>query len=203
MLENNKSILIGILGIQGAYLKHQEVLESLSVKNIIVKYSKQLDEIDGLIIPGGETTAFTKQMNGEITFKNLKRFAKENPTFGTCAGLITQGVGINDKRVLQLEVLDATIERNAYGTQIESFIDEIDLNFDSDGKPFQAIFIRAPKIIKVGKDVKILANLNNKPVLIENELHLGASFHPELTDDFRIHKYFIEKVEFGLATNNN
>ncbi|MDA3871886.1 MAG: pyridoxal 5'-phosphate synthase glutaminase subunit PdxT, partial [Candidatus Marinimicrobia bacterium] len=87
------------------------------------------------------------------------------------------------------------IERNAYGSQIESFIDDIDLKFDDSKKPFQAIFIRAPKIIKVENDIKVLATLNDEPVLVENKLHLGATFHPELTDDFRIHKYFIDKVE--------
>ncbi len=187
-------ISIGILGIQGAYFKHQEVLNSLSVKNVIVKYSEQLNDIDGLIIPGGETTAFAKQLNDKITFANLKLFAKNKPTFGTCAGIITQGNGANDKRVLQLNVLDATIERNAYGSQIESFIADVDLKFDNSKKPFQAIFIRAPKIIEVGKGINILATLNNEPVLIENKLHLGTTFHPELTNDYRIHKYFIDKV---------
>ena len=187
-------LTIGILGIQGAYLKHKEILESLSVKSIIVKYSKQLDDIDGLIIPGGETTAFTKQMNYKITFDDLKKFAMTNPTFGTCAGIITQSTGINNKKILQLEVLNAIIERNAYGSQIDSFIDKIDLKFDNSNEPFQAIFIRAPKIIEVGNDIKVLATLNGEPVLIESKSHLGATFHPELTNDSRIHKYFIDKV---------
>ena len=188
-------LTIGILGIQGAYFKHKGILESLSVKSVIVKYSQQLNDIDGLIIPGGETTAFSKQLDHEITFDNLQKFAKTKHTFGTCAGIIVQGKGINNKKVLQLEVLNVTIERNAYGSQIESFIDDIDLKFDDSKKPFQAIFIRAPKIIQVGNDIKVLATLNGKPVLVENKLHLGATFHPELTDDFRIHKYFIEKVK--------
>lgn len=195
MLENNKSILIGILGIQGAYFKHKEILGSLSVKSVIVKYSRQLNDIDGLIIPGGETTAFTKQMSYEITFENLQKFANVKPTFGTCAGIITQAKGINNKKILQLKVLDVAIERNAYGSQINSFINDIDLTFDNTNKPFQAIFIRAPKITNIGNNIKVLASLKNNPVLIENKLHLGATFHPELTDDLRIHKYFIDKVE--------
>lgn len=191
-------LIIGILGIQGAYLKHKEILGSLSVKNVVVKYSHQLNDINGLIIPGGETTAFTKQMNYEITFENLQKFANVKPTFGTCAGIITQGEGINNKKILQLKVLNANIERNAYGSQIDSFIEDIDLIFDDSNKPFQAIFIRAPKITNIGNDIKVLATLKNNPVLIENKLHLGATFHPELTDDFRIHKYFIDKVKINI-----
>ncbi len=184
---------IGVLGIQGAYLKHEHVLKELGIQSVIVKYAAQLDKLDGLIIPGGESTVISRQLGFRLSWEDLYSFSKEKGVFGTCAGLILLGNGGSDPRVRQLGVLDAAIERNAYGSQIESFSEDVALSFDS--KPFHAVFIRAPKILSWGKNVQVLATLKNRPVMIRQDKLLGAAFHPELTDDVRIHEYFIQMCE--------
>ncbi|MDZ7796426.1 MAG: pyridoxal 5'-phosphate synthase glutaminase subunit PdxT [Candidatus Marinimicrobia bacterium] len=185
---------IGVLGIQGACSRHAEILSSAGVPAVMVKYREQLREIDGLIIPGGESTTMTKMMDFRIGYDDIREYGKDHPIFGTCAGLIMLGRGCNDPRVRQLGFLDAGNLRNAYGSQKESFIEEISLTFDPD-KSFHAVFIRAPQIESTGKSVRVLARYEHKPVLIESGIHLGASFHPELTADTRIHRYFIQKVK--------
>jgi len=184
---------IGVLGIQGAYLKHEHVLKELDVQPVIVKYAAQLDHLDGLIIPGGESTVITRQLGFRLDWEDLYAFSKKKAVFGTCAGLIMLGKGCEDPRVRQLGVLDAIIERNAYGSQIESFTENVSLSFDD--HPFHAVFIRAPKILSWGKNVSVLAILKNRPVMIRENNLLGAAFHPELTDDVRIHEYFIQMCE--------
>lgn len=184
---------IGVLGIQGAFSRHAEVLSHCDASVDIIKYSEQLSGIDGLVIPGGESTTMSRMMGFRIDYKDILAFGKEKPVFGTCAGLILLGKGIQDPRVRQLSLMDAEIERNAYGSQKESFIDDITLSFDPD-KAFPAVFIRAPRIRKCIPQ-QVLACLGNEAVLIENELHLGATFHPELSGDDRIHRYFIQKIK--------
>ena len=184
---------IGVLGIQGAYEKHAFSLTLTGAKAVIIKYREQLDQIDGLILPGGESTTMSKMMGFRIGYDDILEFARKKPVFGTCAGLILLGKGVNDSRVHQLELMDVTVARNAYGSQKDSFVDDLILKFDPDN-PFHAVFIRAPQIEKTGKDIRILATCDNTPVLIESELYLGASFHPELTPDPRIHEYFINKT---------
>ena len=184
---------IGVLGIQGAYEKHAFSLTLAGAKAVIIKYREQLDQIDGLILPGGESTTMSKMMGFRIGYEDILVFAREKPVFGTCAGLILLGKGVDDPRVHQLELMDVTVARNAYGSQKDSFVDDLILEFDPDN-PFHAVFIRAPQIENIGKDIHILATCNNTPVLIESELYLGTSFHPELTPDPRIHEYFINKT---------
>ena len=184
---------IGVLGIQGAYEKHARAIELSGAKTEIIKYREQLDHIDGLILPGGESTTMTKLMGFRIGYDDILAFAKNKPVFGTCAGLILLGKGIDDPRVEQFELLDAVISRNAYGSQKDSFVDNIELTFDK-GRPFHAVFIRAPRVDIVGKNVTVLASCDGKPVLIRSGSYLGATFHPELTPDTRIHKYFIDNV---------
>ena len=163
-------------------------------KAVIVKYREQLDHIDGLILPGGESTTMSKMMGFRIGYEDILDFARKKPVFGTCAGLILLGGGIDDPRVHQLELMDVNVARNAYGSQKDSFVEDLVLEFDPDN-PFHAVFIRAPQIEKIGKDIRVLARCDNAPVLIESELYLGASFHPELTLDSRIHEYFINKTK--------
>ena len=170
------------------------MLEYSGAKSEIIKYREQLEHIDGLILPGGESTTMTKLMGFRIAYDDLLSFAKKKPVFGTCAGLILLGKGIDDPRVKQFGILDADISRNAYGSQKDSFVDNIDLSFDPN-HPYHAVFIRAPKIEKIRGDIKILAECQGKPVLIESGLYLGATFHPELTDDPRIHTYFVQKIK--------
>ncbi|MEA2077798.1 MAG: pyridoxal 5'-phosphate synthase glutaminase subunit PdxT [Candidatus Marinimicrobia bacterium] len=189
---------IGILGIQGAYEKHALAVELAGVKTEIIKYREQLDQIDGLILPGGESTTMSKVMGFRISFDDIFDFAKRKPVFGTCAGLILLGKGIDDHRVKQFELMDVTVTRNAYGSQKDSFVDNIKLNFDPEN-PFHAVFIRAPQIEKIGDDIRVLASCDGKPVMVESNLYLGVSFHPELTRDPRIHKYFVQKI---MEVNN-
>lgn len=185
---------IGILGIQGAYARHADILSLAGAVPEIVKYGKQLEHLDGLIIPGGESSTMTKMMGFRIAYDDILQFGKSKPIFGTCAGLILLGKGISDPRVHQLELIDASISRNAYGSQKDSFVDDITLRFDIE-KLYHAVFIRAPQIVSVGDSIRVLAKCDNIPVLVESGLHLSTSFHPELTEDTRIHQYFIQKVK--------
>ncbi|MCD6233418.1 MAG: pyridoxal 5'-phosphate synthase glutaminase subunit PdxT [Candidatus Marinimicrobia bacterium] len=180
---------IGVLAIQGAFRKHAEALESLKTQPVIVKYAADLNYLDGLIIPGGESTVMTRQLGFRLSWEDLNAFAQKKAVFGTCAGLILLGKGCSDPRVRQLGLLDAAIERNAYGSQIESFTENVTLSFDK--HPFHAVFIRAPKILKVGKEAEIVATFRGEAVMIRQKHLLGAAFHPELTNDVRIHDYFI------------
>jgi len=184
---------IGVLGIQGAYEKHARAVELSGAKAEIIKYREQLDHIDGLILPGGESTTMTKLMGFRISYDNILNFAKKKPVFGTCAGLILLGKGIDDPRVKQFGILDVSVSRNAYGSQKDSFVDNIELAFDP-GKAFHAVFIRAPRIEKTAQEIKVLAQCNGEAVLVESGQYLGATFHPELTDDARIHRYFVQKI---------
>ena len=186
-------VKIGILGIQGAYEKHANAITLAGARAEIIKYREQLDSVDGLILPGGESTTMSKMMGFRISYEDILTFGMKKPIFGTCAGLILLGKGVNDPRVHQLEIMDVEVSRNAYGSQKDSFVDDIIVNFDD--APFHAVFIRAPQINKLGSDIRILASCNNTPVLVESNMHLGASFHPELTPDSRIHQYFINKIK--------
>ncbi len=184
---------IGVLGIQGAYEKHAKAIELAGARSEIIKYREQLAHVQGLILPGGESTTMTKIMGYRISYEDIVNFAKDKPLFGTCAGLILMGKGVEDPRVKQLKLMDVEVSRNAYGSQKDSFVDELKLSFD-ENNDFHAVFIRAPQIVKIGKDIKVLAICDNKPVLIESDKHLAATFHPELTPDSRIHRYFIQKI---------
>lgn len=192
-MTNASNLIIGVLGIQGAYEKHAKAIELAGAKAEIIKYREQLDHIQGLILPGGESTTMTKVMGYKISYEDIVNFAQTRSLFGTCAGLILLGKGANDPRVHQLELMDVQVSRNAYGSQKDSFVDELTLNFDSDNN-FHAVFIRAPQIEKIGKNIRVLASYNGKAVLVESDSHLAATFHPELTPDPRIHKYFIHKI---------
>ncbi len=185
---------IGVLGIQGAYARHAEMIVLAGGESEIVKYREQLDGLDGLIIPGGESTTMTKVLGFRITHDDILAFAQHKPVFGTCAGLILIGGGVTDPRVRQLGLIDVNISRNAYGSQKDSFVSDISLEFDR-GVPFHAVFIRAPLVLSVGGNVTVLSVHENAPVLIGSGMHLGATFHPELTHDTRIHRYFIQTVK--------
>ncbi|MBW6458675.1 MAG: pyridoxal 5'-phosphate synthase glutaminase subunit PdxT [FCB group bacterium] len=187
-------IRIGVLGIQGAFAKHAEVIAGAGVEVCVIKYREQLEHIDGLIIPGGESTAMTKMFGFRIDENDLRFFGKSKPVFGTCAGLILIGSASDDPRVRPLELMDVRVDRNAYGSQKESFVEDITLDFDRT-YPFPAIFIRAPRVVSFHPDIRVLSHAGNTPVLLESRLHLGASFHPELTADKRIHQYFVQKVK--------
>ena len=186
-------MLIGILAAQGAYKKHKDILDSINVNSIYIKNNNQLSGCDGLIIPGGESTAISNIIDTNDLYEPIKEFASKSYVFGTCAGMILMGCNRPTKSIKPLNLIDIKVSRNAYGSQLESFVDTISLSFDRD--MFTGIFIRAPKIIGISKDTEILSIYNDSPVLIRKNRFLASSFHPELTNDYRVHKYFVNMVQ--------
>ncbi|MBA2369289.1 MAG: pyridoxal 5'-phosphate synthase glutaminase subunit PdxT [Candidatus Protochlamydia sp.] len=189
-------MLIGVLALQGNFAKHEQMLKSMGLAVRQVRKPADLEGCDGLIIPGGESTVMLRQMNFIELKRPLLEFAKNKPVFGTCAGLILMSNHIEGSEMMPLGLLDVTVERNAYGRQIESFESSILLNLNKDHeKVVPAFFIRAPRIRSNGKDVSILGLLEEEPVLVQQGFHLGATFHPELTGECTIHEYFIQLVQ--------
>jgi pyridoxal 5'-phosphate synthase pdxT subunit len=182
---------IGVLALQGDFDAHRRRLEELGAEVVLVKKPEQLSEIDGLIIPGGESGTFLKLL-GEEGLAKLKDFVRAKPTFGTCAGCILLAANVENPKQVGLGALDITVRRNAYGRQIDSSIREG--RFFND--PIEMVFIRAPKIERVGEGVEVIATEGKEkvPVLVRNGKTLAATFHPELSDDRRIHQYFLDLV---------
>jgi 5'-phosphate synthase pdxT subunit len=180
---------IGVLALQGDFDAHRRRLEELGAEVVLVKKPEQLDEIDGLVIPGGESSAFLKLL-GEQGFEKLKQFVRSRPTFGTCAGAILLANEVENPQQPGLGALDITVRRNAYGRQVDSSIREGRFHND----PIEMVFIRAPKIARIGADVEVVATEGADPVLVRQGNTLAATFHPELSDDPRIHQYFLTLV---------
>jgi 5'-phosphate synthase pdxT subunit len=186
---------IGVLALQGDFAKHAEVLSSLGVQVQEIRKPHELDDCQGLIIPGGESTVMLRQIEFIKMREALLLFAKKHPIFGTCAGLIIMSQTIQSSSFEPFKLLNIEVERNAFGRQLESFQSFVTLELTAGHlKRFPAFFIRAPRIRKWGDEVHILAKLENEPILVRHGHHLGASFHPELTADPQIHLYFIEMV---------
>ena len=185
---------IGILALQGDIAKHASMVEKSGCKAVLVRYTRQLTEIDGLIIPGGESTTIGKLLvRFELLNPLISEISRGLPVFGTCAGLILLAKNIENSEQPRLGFLDITVARNAYGPQIESF--EADIRVPAVGDmPLRAVFIRAPVISAVSPAVDVLASYEERPVFIRQGMLLGASFHPELTDDMRIHRFFGDMV---------
>ena len=182
-------MMIGILALQGDFDAHRRRLEELGAEVVLVKKPEQLDQIDALVIPGGESSTFLKLL-GEEGFAKLKDFVRAKPTFGTCAGAILLANEIENPPQKGLGALDIRIRRNAYGRQIDSSIREGRLN----GNPIEMVFIRAPKIERIGEGVEVVATEGRDPVMVRKGKTLAATFHPELSEDSRIHRYFLDLV---------
>ena len=184
---------IGVLNLQGAVTEHLNMLASLDgVRPMTVKQPERLSQLDGLIIPGGESTAISRLIKQNGLFEPIQSFAKQGKgIFGTCAGLVLCGSSTRHNEVEQLGLLDITVERNGFGRQIDSFETKIDVA--PIGQQIPAVFIRAPYITKTGKQVTQLAFIDNHCVMAEQNNILVCSFHPELTTDNRIMRYFVEK----------
>ena len=180
---------IGVLALQGDFDAHRKRLEELSAEVVLVKNPEQLDEIDGLIIPGGESSTFLKLL-GEAGFEKLKQFVRLKPTFGTCAGAILLANEVENPPQAGLGALDIRIRRNAYGRQLDSSIREGKF----DNTPIEMVFIRAPKIERVGPAVEILATEGEDPVVVRQGKVMAATFHPELSGDTRVHRTFLDLV---------
>src|SRR5712672_813517 len=179
---------IGVLALQGDFDAHRLRLEELGAKVVLVKKPAQLDEIDGLIIPGGESGTFLKLL-GEEGFAKLKQFVRLKPTFGTCAGAILLATEVENPRQDGLGALNIRIRRNAYGRQIDSSIREGKLlGNDHQESPLEMVFIRAPKIEQIGEGVEIIATEGDDPVAVRQGKNMAATFHPELSADPRVHQ---------------
>ncbi len=191
--------MIGVLALQGNYSKHIEILDKLKISSCEVRYNNQLDEINGLIIPGGESTTMTDLMSRNNFYDKIQLFSQTKPILGTCAGLIMMAKSVLDKRVKPLEILDIEVDRNAYGRQVHSFINKLPIKLEKDLETISAPFIRAPQITKVGKNVEIISNYNKKPVAVKSGIHMGLSFHPELNNITIFHDFVFIK-QFSSKT---
>jgi 5'-phosphate synthase pdxT subunit len=182
---------IGVLALQGDFDAHRRRLEALGAEVVLIKKPQQLDEIDGLVIPGGESGTFLKLL-GEAGFEKLKQFVHGKPTFGTCAGAILLANEVENPKQSGLGALNIRIRRNAYGRQIDSSVREG--RFGS--QPIEMVFIRAPKIERVGPEVEVIATegKDNDPVAVRQGKVMAATFHPELSDDTRVHESFLNLV---------
>lgn len=190
---------IGVLALQGDFDAHRRRLEELGAQVVLVKKPEQLDEIEGLVIPGGESGTFLKLL-GEAGFEKLKQFVHLRPTFGTCAGAILLAKEVENPPQQGLGALNIRVRRNAYGRQIDSSIREgkffarLDDNMTDGETPLEMVFIRAPKIVDVGQGVEVIAKEGNDPVAVKQGKAMAATFHPELSEDTRVHRAFLDLV---------
>jgi pyridoxal 5'-phosphate synthase pdxT subunit len=180
---------IGVLAMQGDFDAHRRRLEELGAEVVLVRKPEQFDQIDGLVIPGGESGTFLKLL-GEAGFAKLKKFVLSKPSFGTCAGCILLATDVENPTQAGLGALDMTVRRNAYGRQIDSSIREGKFL----GSPVEMVFIRAPKIERMGSGVEVVATEGTDAVLVRKGKTMASTFHPELSDDPRIHQYFLDLV---------
>lgn len=189
-------MIVGVLAVQGDFAEHISVLNSLGIETVEVRLPKDLVDINAIIIPGGESTTIRRLLDlYDLSDPIISLVSAGTPVWGTCAGMIMLAKNLIDSRPEPLSLMDITVTRNAFGRQVDSF--EADLNFPVLGEdPFHAIFIRAPAVSGIGKDVKVLGRLDeNTPVaLLQNQM-LVTSFHPELTADSRFHQFFLSLVE--------
>jgi 5'-phosphate synthase pdxT subunit len=185
-------LTIGVLALQGAYDAHVKTLTELGAKSRLVRVPKELEGLDGLIMPGGESTTMLKFLDRNGFFDILQAFVKTTPTFGTCAGAILLATGVESPAQRSLAALDITVERNAYGRQIDSTILTVETALH--GPPLEMVFIRAPRIVEAGADVQVLARRDDFPVLVRQGSIMAATFHPELSSDRRVHRLFVESV---------
>jgi pyridoxal 5'-phosphate synthase pdxT subunit len=185
---------IGVLALQGDFDAHRRRLEELGAEVVLVRRSEQFDEIDGLVIPGGESTTFLKLLDSEC-FRKLNKFVHSKPTFGTCAGAIMLARQVENPSQPGLDALDITIRRNAYGRQIDSSIVEGPSALGD--APLEMVFIRAPRIERVGAGVEVLAKRGDDPVLVRKGSVMAATFHPELSADTRVHAEFLKLARNG------
>jgi 5'-phosphate synthase pdxT subunit len=183
---------IGVLAIQGDFDAHAVALREAGAEPVLVRKPDELATVEGLIIPGGESTTFLKFLERDGFLSALEDFVRTKPTFGTCAGCILLAKEVTQPTQQSLGVLDVTVERNAYGRQIDSVIEMSPTALE--GGPMELVYIRAPRIVKTGPGVQILAERDGFPVLVEQDHIMAATFHPELSNDRRVHQRFVELV---------
>jgi pyridoxal 5'-phosphate synthase pdxT subunit len=187
---------IGVLAIQGDYAAHAEALTECGATPVEVRKVEELNGLDGLILPGGESTTILKFLERGHLFDKLKEFCSSRPVFGTCAGAILLAREVRNPPQRSLGVLDAVVERNAYGRQIDSSILFSDTKLHGD--KLEMVFIRAPRIVEMGPQVEVLAQRDGMATLVRQGKLMAATFHPELTSDRRVHKAFVDLVQANL-----
>jgi pyridoxal 5'-phosphate synthase pdxT subunit len=189
---------VGVLSLQGDFAAHGAALERAGAEPVYVREREQLEDLDGLVIPGGESTTMLKLMRAEGMIEPLAEFGRRKPVFGTCAGAILLAKEVTNPAQESLGLMDLTVERNAYGRQLDSRVVALDpspeFRREIEPGPLEAVFIRAPIIRDLTDRARVLARYNGDPVLVEQGKHLVATFHPELTTDSRVHRYFVEKL---------
>jgi 5'-phosphate synthase pdxT subunit len=193
--QHGRAVTIGILALQGAYEAHAKTLQSLGVTTKLIRTPDDLTaspKIDGLIIPGGESTTMLKFLERNHFLDVLTTFVQHTPTFGTCAGAILLAKDVQHPAQTSLAAMDITVERNAYGRQIDSAI--LTAPTQLEGAPLEMVFIRAPRITHTGPQVEILATRDGFPVLVRERHLLAATFHPELSSDTRVHQLFLDLI---------
>jgi 5'-phosphate synthase pdxT subunit len=184
---------VGVLALQGDFEAHEKALARAGAEAVEVRDAEQLRDIQGLIIPGGESTTMLKLLDATGLKQPLREFAESKPIFGTCAGAILVAKHVTNPVQESLGLMDIEVQRNGYGRQLDSRI--VHLQPEMEGGDLEAVFIRAPIIRNTGPGAKVLARYNGDPVLVEQGRHLVATFHPELSADDRIHRLFLDKVE--------
>ena len=193
MVEESSNKTVGVLALQGDFEKHLSALYEVGVNGKLVRTETELLSVDGLIIPGGESTAMTKLIMTFALEEPLTEFVKTKPVMGTCAGMILLSKQTDSDSVIGFGAINIELERNGFGRQLDSFSADIPLEF-TNVNPFHALFIRAPRILNTGEDVISLATHDGETVMARNSNVLVTSFHPELTDNLAIHKYFINQI---------
>jgi len=189
---------VGILSLQGDFEAHGAAIERAGAQPVFVRDPEQFDTVDGLIIPGGESTTMLKLLRYEGLYEKLKEFGANKPVFGTCAGAILMAKEVSHPEQESLSFMDIDVERNAYGRQVDSRVAVIEPEPDFESRTsagkMEAVFIRAPIIRRLGAGANVLARYNGDAVLVEEGRHMAATFHPELTKDGRVHELFLEKL---------
>ena len=181
---------VGVLALQGDFEAHGKALARAGALPVYVRHAAELKDLDGLIVPGGESTTMLKILREQKLFEPLREFGQQKPMFGTCAGVILMATQVSNPVQDSLGLLDMTVTRNGYGRQIDSRIAEIAL----DGENMEAVFIRAPVIERVGDQAKVLSEYQGHPVLVDFGKHLAATFHPELSQGTRVQELFLAKL---------
>ena len=189
---SEKKKRVGVLALQGDFHAHERALAKAGAEAVQVRSAEDLKDLQGLVIPGGESTTMLKLISEEKLLDPLREFGEQRPIFGTCAGAILLASDVGNPPQPSLGLMDIAVERNAYGRQLDSRIARLrPQGMDGD---LEAVFIRAPIIRRVGEDAQVLATYEGDPVLVKQGRHLAATFHPELTDDSRVHQMFLSKI---------
>jgi 5'-phosphate synthase pdxT subunit len=196
--KSSSDLTIGVLALQGDFDAHRQTLSRLDVRTVLVRKPEELDGIDALVIPGGESSTFLKFLEREGFLDKLRNFVSQKPAFGTCAGAILLAKEVINPSQPSLGALNISIERNAYGRQINSSIMTAPTKIG--GEPLEMVFIRAPRIAGTGPGVEVLAERENRPVLVREGHILAATFHPELSNDLRVHELFLQMVKEAKST---